>query len=273
MMETMKRRLAGFFIRMALLAAICYGQAPSPANPSHYIEIRLPPEAISESFFVRYLLTGQDFGGWVQPRSGISSYVISTTLEGRPATGIKAILYAPGCALRTLDLRLSGSDNPQYLFTCQPIRSIGLQGALIRPDRLYGHKVKLQATYIARWGQPFLRLDDSLVTGIPVGDVAYPSADGRFRLVIPDLSQDPLAGAPDHPGELQIWAKEETSGAIVAQLIPADPQFPKTRMGGLRVRNEYPSEIVFAPCAASSARVYDKIGFAIRPDVRDACDH
>ena len=272
-MKDMQRRLVGFFSKMALLAAFCSGQTPSPANPAHYVEIKLPPGVISESVFVRYALTGQDLGGWVQPHAGISSYVISTTLEGRPATGIKAILYAPGCAIRTLDLLLSGSDNPQYSFVCQPVRSIELQGALIRLDRLYGHKVKLQAKYLARWAQPFLGLDDRIVTGIPVGDVAHLSADGRFRLVIPDLSQDPLAGAPDHPGEIQIWAKDDTSDAIVAQLIPTDPQPVKTRMGGLKVQNEYAFEIVFVPCATSYVLEHDKIAFAIRPDVNDACGY
>lgn len=272
-MKDMQRRMAALFGEMALLAAFCPAQTPSPTLPAHYVEIKLPPDVASESLFVRYALTGQDLGGWVQPHAGISSYLVSTMLEGRPASGIKAILYAPGCAIRTLDLLLSGSDKPQYSFVCQPIRSIELQGALIRPDRLYGHKVKLQARYLARWAQPFLGLDDRIVTGIPVGEVAHLSADGRFRLVIPDLSQDPLAGTPDHPGEIQIWAKDDTSDAIVAQLIPTDPQPVKTRMGGLKVQNGYPSEIVFAPCAECSAQPHDRMGFAIRPDCSDACTH
>jgi len=270
--RAMERRIVGFVSKLILLATFCSGQTPKPVNPSHYVEIKLPPEVISETFFARYVLTGQDFGGWVQPLPGISSYGISTTLKGRPATGIKAILYAPGCAVQTLDLRLSGPDNPPFLFICEPLRKIEIQGVLTRSERLYRHKVKLQAKYIARWAQPFLGLDDSIVTGIPVGDVAHLSADGRFRLVIPDLSQDPLAGAPDHPGELQVWAKDETNDAIVAKLISTDPQFMKTRMGGLKVQNEYPLEIAFAPCAASSAQGHDRIGFAMRPDIRDACD-
>jgi hypothetical protein len=270
--EDMKRRLIGFVGNLILLAAFCSGQIRRPANPSEHVEIKLPPEVNSEAFFARYVLAGQDFGGWVRPFPGISSYGIGTTIEGRPATGIKAILYAPGCAIQTLDLRLSVSDNPQFPFICQPMRNIGIQGALIRSERLYGHKVKLQAKYIARWAQPFLGLDESIVTGIPIGDGAHLSADGRFRLVIPDLSQDPLAGAPDHPGEIQVWAKDETSDALVAKLIPADPQFIKTRMGGLKVRSEYPSEIVFAPCATRSAQGHDRIGFAMRPDIGDACD-
>jgi hypothetical protein len=270
--EAMVRWLAGFVGKLILLAASCSPQTPTPATPSHYVEIKLPPEVNSETFFARYVLAGQDFGGWVHPLPNISSYGVGTTFEGRPVTGIKAILYAPGCAIQTLDLRLTGADNPQFPFICQPMRNIAIQGALILSERLYGHKVKLQVKYIARWAQSFLGLDESVVTSIPIGDVAHLSADGRFRLVIPDLSQDPLAGTRDHPGELQVWAKDETSDAIVAKLIPEDPLFLKARMGGLKVRNEYPSEVVFAPCAESSAQPHDKYGFAMRPAISDACD-
>ena len=149
-----------------------------------------------------------------------------------------------------------------------------MSAALIRSDRFYGREVKLQARYVARWAQAFLGLDESIGTVIPIGEAVDLSADGPFRLTIPDLSQDPLAGTPDHPGELQIWAKDETSEALVAQLTPRDPRLIKTRMGGLKVQNEYPSEIVFAPCAANSAHVHvhDRLGFAIRSDISDACD-
>ena len=267
----MVRRLAGFVGKLILLATFCSGQTPTPANPSHYVEIKLPPEVLSETFFARYVLAGQDFGGWVHPLPNISSYGIGTTFEGRPVTGIKAILYAPGCAIQTLDLHLTGSDNPQFRFICQPMRNLSIQGALIFPERLYGRKVKLQAKYIVRWAQPFLGLDESVVTSIQIGDVEHLSADGRFRLVIPNLSQDPLARTPDHAGEIQVWAKDETSDAIVAKLIPTDPQFLKARMGGLKVRNQYP-EVVFVPCAAGSAQRHDREGFAMRPDIADACD-
>ena len=268
----MVRWFSGFVVKLILLAAFCSGQTPTSANPSRYVEIKLPPEALSETFFARYVLAGQDFGGWVHPLPNISSYGIGTTFEGRPVTSIKAILYAPGCAIQTLDLHLSGADNLQFQFVCQPMRSIAIQGAVILSERLYGRKVKLQAKYIARWAQSFLGLDESIVTSIPIGDVAHLSADGRFRLVIPDLSQDPLAGTLDHPGELQVWAKDETSDAIVAKLIPTDRQFLKARMGGLKVSNEYPSEVVFAPCAERPAQPHDKYGFAMRAAISDACD-
>jgi hypothetical protein len=261
------------FRTLVLVAGVCSGQIPQPAaSPSHYIEIKLPRWVISESVFIRYQLDGEQFGGWVQPHPGVSSYFISTTHEGRPVTRIKALLYARGCAIQTLDLPVSGSNNQQYSFICLPLSSVWIVGALTRMDRLYGREVKLQAKYIARWSQSFLELGDGIVTTIPVGDVAYLSPDGRFRLSVPDFSQDPLAGAPDHPGELQIWASDQASDGIVALLIPAGPQVIKARMGGLKIRSEYPSEIVFAPCAANPPQVHDAIGFATRPGASDACD-
>ena len=268
----MKRRVASLVGDLILLAAFCSAQTSGPAGPSRYVEINLPPEVASDTFFARYVLAGQDLGSWARPPRGVSTYGIGTMLEGRPATGIKAIFYAPGWAIQTLDLRLSDAANPRFLFLCHPLRDIAIQGTITPTERLYGRTVKLRAEYIARWAQPFLGLGESIVTSIPVGGVAIPSADGRFRLTIPDLSQDPLAGASDHPGELQIWARDETSDAIVAKLIPAGPPSSKTKMGGLKVRHEYPAEIVFAPCVTNTAQPRDAEGFATRPDIADACD-
>jgi len=139
-------------------------------------------------------------------------------------------------------------------------------------DLLNGHEVNIQASYVARWAQPFLGVDNSFVTGIPVGDVVNLSPDGRFRLSVPDFSQDALATAADHPGELQIWARDKTSNIIVAQLIPAGSQVVKARMGGLKIRSEYPSEIVFTPCPEDARTVHDAFGFALRTDTSETCE-
>jgi hypothetical protein len=258
---------------LILMALLCSGQVQQPtASAPHYIEIKLPDGVRSESFFVRYALAGEDFGDWVHPRPGVSSYFISTAHKGRPATRIKAILYAPGCAIQTLDVPVSPSNNQVYSFVCRPLASVWIAGALTRMDLLNGHEVKLQASYVARWAQPFLGVDNSFVTGIPVGDVAYLSADGHFRLTVPDFSEDALAAAADHPGELQIWARDKITNIIVAQLIPAGSHVVKARMGGLKIRSEYPSEIVFTPCPENVHRVRDAFGFALRTDLSGTCE-
>ncbi len=251
---------------LMLMAGLCSEET------THYIEIKLPDGVVSEKFFVRYALAGDDFGDWVHPRPGVSSYFISTAHEGRPATRIKAILYAPGCAIQTLDVPVSLSNNQQYSFVCRPLASVWIAGALTRRDLLNGHEIKIQANYVARWAQPFLGTDNSFVTGVPVGEVVNLSADGRFRLAVPDFSQDALTADADHPGELQIWARDKTTSVIVAQLIPAGPQVTKTRMGGLKIRSEYPSEIVFMACPEDTHSVHDAFGFALRSDTSETCE-
>jgi hypothetical protein len=171
-------------------------------------------------------------------------------------------------------LRLAGSGNPQYSFICQPLGSVAISGKLVRSDRLYGREIKLQAKYIARWAPTFPGIGNDLPLTISVGDVGLVSADGRFRMSVPDLARDPLAGTSERAGELQIWAVDKTSGDAVAQLTPATPQPLKAGMGGLKLRSEYPAEIVFAPCTVNpkSKQGHDQEGFALRPDPSDACD-
>ena len=93
-----------------LLAAVCCAQ-------TRYLEIELSPEISSEKVFIRYRLDNEDLGGWVQPHPGVSAYWISTMREGQAATRIKALLHAPGCAIQTLDLPLSGTNNQKYSMT------------------------------------------------------------------------------------------------------------------------------------------------------------
>ena len=232
--------------------------------PAHYVAIDLPDEVRSESVFIRYILAGEEIGGWVQPRPGVSAYIISTARGDGSAAGIKAVLYAPGCAIQTLDIPLSNSNNPRYAFLCRPLGSIEIAGRIVQRGRIPGHEIKVQAKYIARWAQPFLGMRDIAVS-IPVGDAAFPAADDRFRISVPDLARDPLIGAPGHPGDIQLWARDKISGDDVAQLIPVGSPSIKTRMGGLKIQSAYPPETTLAACALPGSLVLiHRDGFAIR---------
>jgi len=237
-----------------LLAVACCAQ-------TRYLEIELSPGILSESIFIRYRLDSDDLGGWVQPRPSVSSYWISTL----HATRIRALLYAPSCAIQTLDLPLSGSNNQKYSLNCQTLPKVVITGLLTRKELLAGREVNLQARYVARWAQPFFGFDPQLITTVPIGDVVNVSPDGHFKLQIPDFSED-------SPGEIQIWAREKFSDKIVAQLLPAGPQSIKTRMGGLKIQSDYPAEIVFVPCTEHPNRVQDAFGFTLRSNDADACE-
>ena len=113
---------------------------------------------------------------------------------------------------------------------------LGIHGILARPDRLWRHKVRLQVKYIPLWAESFLGLGDTPTTNIPAGDRTELSADGRFRLLLPDFSQ-----TPGRSGEFRIVATDEGNEAVVAMLVP--PKSLRTRMGGLVVRKDYPGEL------------------------------
>ena len=230
--------------------------------------ITLPHGIDSESIFIRYVLDDQ-FGGWVQPRSETSAYLINTNQQGHSAARIKAVLYAPGCSIQTLDLPVSDSKNQPYSFVCQLLPSFTLVGGLTPPTGLQGREVKVK--YVARWAQHFLGLTDNVTTYIPVGETQYFFADGTFRLSLPDLSKDPLAGSLDRSGDLQIIATDRASGKVVSQLVPV-AQALRTRSGNLKIQDSYPAEVVFAPCSAQGFLVHDSIGFAIRGS-GDVCTH
>jgi hypothetical protein len=249
------------------IGAICFGLiAQPPSKSSPIAEVTLPKDVASGTVFKRYALAGEDFGGWVQRRSGVSSYAISTVREGRPTPRIRGIVYAPRCAAQTFDLQLSTSNYKQYPFFCQPLSDLWIAGTVIESDRLYGRQVKVHAKFLVRWAQQFLGINTELLTSIPLGDAVNLSPHQTFLLSVPDFAEDPVAGAPDHEGEIQIWATDNTTGDIVALLVPTEPAALRVGVGGLRLQREYPSKIIFTPCASGHAQVHDAIGFARRPD-------
>jgi hypothetical protein len=268
------RQTSACLLLSALTAGLCSSQEIQPAaRPEHYIAIRIPDSVSSERVFIRYILAGEQLGGWVETRAGVSTYIIDTTREGQSASRIKAVLYAPGCSIQTFDIPLSNSNNPRYSFVCLSLPNVWITGKLIQSDRLTGREVKLQARYIARWTQAFLGTDPLIPLTIPVGDLAFLSADHGFRISVPDLARDPVAAAPDHSGELQIWAKDKATGDDVSKLTPQLPQSLRTRMGGLQIRSEYPPDTVFVPCAVGGPPLVllNREKFSIR-EFGDPCD-
>lgn len=271
MMKSM-RPLAVSMAYTGIAAALCFGQVErTPGNPARIVEITLPPNVPSETVVIRYVLEGDDFGGWVEAKKGAASYSINTTRGGHPAR-IRGLVYAPGCAVRTFDSAPGPSSHERYPFSCSPLPTLRIAGSVARTDRLYGREIVLQAKYVARWAQRFLGIDESLPTSIAVGPSTELSQDGKFQLAVPDFAADPIAGASDHDGEIEIWARDKSTGVLVALLVPTMPASLKVHVGGLKIQGTYPDEVIFTPCASGRAQVHDTIGFARRPDAFDSCN-
>jgi hypothetical protein len=239
------------FLMMLAAAPLCASQ----------VVIHLPPGVPSETVFIRYVRAGEKFGGWIRSRSGVSSYAIDTSIGAIPATGLKAVIYAPGCAIQTVDLRLSGPKDREYAFLCRPLASLRIEGRLIEARSLRDNGAIIQARYIARWAHSFLGLIDDSVLVIPLGETESLSADGHFEISVPDLFHDPLAGG-SADGDLQFRALDKTGANLLAQLIAKGA----TRLGGLKIPLAYPTELVFTACGVNRAPLHDN-GFARRSDL------
>ena len=248
----------------ALLIGLVPGSIAGAAGeaPPHYVAIHVPGGVKSEQLFIRYMLAGEEIGGLVQARGGVTDYLIATTRGERVAAWFRAVLYAPGCAIQTIDVTLPDAVSPTESFICTPLGNVRIVGRVVDLDRLSGHDVRVQAKYLARWAGPFLGMNSILA--IPMGGAVDLGADGRFQLLVPDLAHDPLAGA----GELQIQATDK-EGNTLAQLIPTEAD-EAARTGGIPVQAAYPGEIGFAACSLQLPRVLiHREGFAQRRP--DAC--
>src|SRR5580704_7531585 len=106
----MRSRCSGTLLALSFGIAVCSAQAPPPSGaPASYVSITLPVGVRSETLFVRYVLDN-DFGGWLDPHPGVSSYFISTKRQGTTASRFRALVYAPGCMIQTIDLPTLGPD-------------------------------------------------------------------------------------------------------------------------------------------------------------------
>jgi hypothetical protein len=70
---------------MAVIAVSgAFSQTIQPlTTPAHYIRIDIPRALNSEGVFIRYILAGEDLGGWVKAHPDASSYIIDTTRQGQ----------------------------------------------------------------------------------------------------------------------------------------------------------------------------------------------
>lgn len=229
---------------LLMIARMVCGQVP--AAPPHYVEIKIPRGVDSARVFIRYRLDDDPgtIGGWVDPQADVSSYFVATTQNGKAASRLRALVYAPGCAMRTYDLSLSGSSVQQALFDCRPVPSLWISGMAngLKDSRIV-------AKYTGRWVQDFFGLGDGIVTLIPVGEANYFTDKGRFQELIPDFSGE------ERPGEIQFWATDPATGNVLARLLPSMHPTPASAT---------PVEIKFVVCGIRESRAHDSFGFAIR---------
>src|SRR5882762_6123396 len=96
-----------------------------------------PPDMLSETVQISYFLIGPfgGHGGYATGRAGVHSYEIPALAEGKAATEIRMIVYAPGCEIQTFVIPLAGDSRVSQEFPCQRVETVKLSGQIV-PDAL-----------------------------------------------------------------------------------------------------------------------------------------
>jgi hypothetical protein len=198
--------------------------------------------------------------GWIVSESGEESYEVTGIRVGA-LSRFRGILYSPGCALQLVDILITEIRNYSYVFPCEPVKQIEIQGIVIHPERLSESRMTIDAKYVATWAENFFGYDDGTDTEIPLGSVATLDEQNRFRLSVPNLGKD-------KGGEIRIWLRDEDNGRIRDQLRVSlqSPESQRTRLGGIPMTALNSTPVLFKVCSANSPSEHDKYGFALRDD-------
>jgi hypothetical protein len=264
----MRRARVGFAV-MSMLVGVGH-TADTESKPVATLEIQLNGYAVWGRYVFSDGRTRRT--GWMKASEGKDSYQIQGLAAGLPSR-FKAIFYAPGCALQTLDLTIADAQSARYSFRCDPVSQTEIVGVVERLDRLYQHKVTIEAKYVAQWAGDFFGYEDGTSTDIPLGTVATLDEASRFRLAVPDFNNDGIVRVQKLAGEIRLWARDRVSGELVARLrVVPGTRWPRAPgLGGIPIGELGGSPFVFAACAANPPGVHDKFGFATRPEPADAC--
>lgn len=237
--KTIIKKLASSFAALTLLIVTAAlqpftGTAASHPRVSPSVIILLPSSVSSQTVQVAYYLIGP-FGGYgtsMEPKADLNSFEIDASVEGRAATEIRMVIYAPGCEFQTVVLpRLSGRIVPHDLGPYE--------------------NTEVVIRYRAFWAHDFFGIKDGMVTGFRVAAV-HPDANGTFQVDLPYFNEDAGlssedAESPSMPrANLNLSLEDSETGNSVADLTPVIQEF-RSVPEGLQVRANYPSELEFAP--------------------------
>ena len=204
--------------------------------------------------------------GWIRSENGTAVYKI-TGIHAGEATRIKAILYAPGCALQTMDVAIVEPRNYDYSFRCLMLPKTEVEG-YVTNNVNNNDKFIIEAKYVASWVPSFFGFDDGTTTEVPLETLTTLNTGNRLVLQIPDLSKDKLAADADHAGEIRFYLLDRSTGRIIDQLRTQSGRF-----GGLPVSalNKTSPDLKFCGTGFLLSRDHDQYGFANRTDSPYSC--
>ncbi|HYR92102.1 MAG TPA: hypothetical protein VE422_49100 [Terriglobia bacterium] len=177
-----------------------------------------------------------------------------TSKDGKAATEIKILIYAPGCKIQRISLALLNSSSVSENFVCNGLPNVTLAGQ-IKPDEMRrAGNGELQINYMAYWAHEFFGIIDGLVLEIRLGPVSLDD-DGMFRVDLPDFDLESPESASFKPSaSFRLRLRDaQTGNPIIDNLIPELPEF-RSAEGHLSIRSAYPLGMQFTSEPTSDSR-------------------
>ena len=227
---------------LALLLAV--PAAAQTGQVQRSVNIVLLGAILSEKVHIDYVLYGPfgASGNFITPKPGLTSYQISSYVDGKAAGEVKGFIWAAGCKMVTFEDLLVDSADVQETFSCSPLGTVHLAGQ-IRSAPPGKKPVEIRVDYMASWACDFFGFVDCMVPQIEVG-VVRPDAHGSFEIELPDFAADAIASKSKSGTELQLVLRE-VEGNLVADLEP-EQEALRTPGGRLKIVSSYPQNLVFS---------------------------
>lgn len=220
-------------------------QTPSGPKISPSVSVSLPPNVPSEMVQIAYHLVGPfgGYGGYTLQKAGMHSYEIDASVEGKAATEVKFIVYAPGCEMETYVVALTDDAKVNREFECAPAQSVKLAGQIVLDNLVQNRNVELLVNYMAFWAHDFFGIVDGAVAEFRLATVS-PDADGMFRVDLPVFRGDASSSSSERRASFGLMLRDSKTWNHIASL---EPEAPDLRLVDhtLRIEPHYPSGIKF----------------------------
>jgi len=242
----MSRWILGILVMMATLPESPAKSVPRTEN-SPTVSISFPPDIATGTVQLRYFLIGS-FGGkgdFEAKQVGLHSLEIPASVDGKSATEIRIIVYAPGCDIQIYALTPKKHPTILQRFNCHPVAKVRLSGQIVPVHLATDDHARVIITYNAFWDHGFFGIADGAVTQFQLASVS-PDANGVFVADLPLFLADSLGPAPPAASLTLILQNAKTGNNISFGLGPELPELASPD-GGLRIQSHYPHLLKFSP--------------------------
>jgi hypothetical protein len=221
-------------------------QTPKTATFLPSVSTSLPADVLSETVQISYYLVGPfgGYGAYVAQRTGVHSYEISTTVEGKAATEIRMIVYASGCEIQQFVIPLTEHSRVNQEFQCQRIGTVKLLGHIVPDALVRDTNAELVVTYMAYWAHSFYGIGDGPVTEFHLATVS-PDANGVFQVDLPNFSADVEASSPQQRASFRLMLRDSRTWNHIAPNLEPEKQELRLPEHGLRILSHYPDDLLF----------------------------